>query len=449
MRLLSILLVGVFVLGGALSSRGQEGEAAPPVVVLNSVEPTPPFSRPVDPDLYLIRPGDEIQITFVKSQLDSVLLIVNPEGRIVDRTLGVHDLAFKTLSQAREILGTVLKRLYNIPGITIDITRSRLVSIVVTGAVAQPGTYEVFTYQKVSDVINLAGGVLSEASRRWILFTGGPNPIKVDLDRTVFMGDPEADPGVYAGRAIHVPSRVPNTVHVTGEVLSPREIELVPGDDLKTILALAGGLRRTGDSTAIRIVSPSGMGSRENLKGGDIIVVPAKVAAPEDRIVFVFGAVGDQGIFSYREGMTISGAVQAAGGLLPDANPNLATLFRRPKMDSRGRFTYERYPVSGALSGEANSVDFRLEPDDSLFVPFKVGFVKVAGEVVNPGYFAFQEGKDVLFYVRTAGGFLPTANKDEIMLFNPVSRVTSLSSPGVRVHDGSVITVQLREELKK
>jgi len=448
MRLLSIILLGLLVFAGVSSSSGQEEKTAPSVVIMESVPPTPPFSRPVDPDLYIIRPGDELQITFIKSQLDPLIMVVNPEGKIVDRSLGAHDLSFKTLTETREILGTTLKRLYNIPGITIDITRSRIVSIVVTGAVDAPGTYDVYTCQKVSDVINLAGGVTSEGSRRWILFTGGPNPVKVDLDRTHFLGDPDADPGVYAGRAIHVPTRSSTTVHVSGEVINPREIELVPGDDLATLIALAGGFRRNGDSTAIRIISRFGEGTRDNVKGGDIIVVPAKVPAPEDVFVYVSGAVANQGVFSFRDAMTLDEALKAAGGPLPDANLDLVTVFRRPRMDSRGRFTYQRYPISEPLGGGEKSLSMRLKAEDSLFVPAQVGFVKVVGAVVNPGYFAFVKGKDIQYYVQLAGGFLPTANEKEIALFNPVSGVTLTSSPGVLVHDGATISVKMREEIK-
>jgi len=447
MRLLAVFLLCLVVLTG-IPSWGQEEEPVAPVIILDSEQPTPPFSRPVDPDLYIIRPGDELRITYVKSQLEPMNFTVNPEGRIVDRTLGAHDLSFKTLTQAREILGNALRDLYNIPGITIDVTRSRYVSIVVTGAVHAPGTYDVYTSQKVSDVIDLAGGVTSEGSRRWILFTGGPNPVKVDLDRAIFLGDPVADPGVYAGRTIYVPNKFAQTVHVAGEVIIPREIELVPGDDLATLIALAGGLRRNGDSTAIQIVSRTGQGSRDNIQGGDIIIVPAKKPAGQDIFVSVFGAVANQGVINFHTGLTLGEALKGAGGLSSDANLDLVTVFRRPRMDSKGRFTYERYPISEPLGGGDKSLSFKLEPEDSLFVPVKVGFVRVGGEVVNPGYFAFEQGKDILYYVKTAGGFLSTADKEEIFLLNPVSMVTSVCTPGVMVHDGSIITVAVREEIK-
>ncbi len=100
----------------------------------------------------------------------------------------------------------------------------------------------------------MAGGLTSYASRRWILLSGGPHQLMVDQDRATFLGDQEFDPYIYAGQSIFVPEESKNSVHVVGEVNSPREIELVPGDDLVSLLMLAGGVREGGDSTAIQIL---------------------------------------------------------------------------------------------------------------------------------------------------------------------------------------------------
>ena len=89
-----------------------------------------------------------------------------------------------------------------------------------------------------------------------------------------------------------------------------------------------------------------------------------------------------------------------------------------------------------------------LSPKDSIFVPVKVGFVKVSGEVLNPGYFPFINGKDAKFYILNAGGFLPNAENEKIMIFNPVAKMTSMASTGVMVSDGSEIIISIREELK-
>jgi protein involved in polysaccharide export with SLBB domain len=107
-----------------------------------------------------------------------------------------------------------------------------------------------------------------------------------------------------------------------------------------------------------------------------------------------------------------------------------------------------RYPISNVVKGDEKIEAVVLQPADSVFVPVKVGYVKVSGEVHNPGLFPFGEGKNATSYINTAGGFLPTANKNRIDIYNRISRITSSYSPEVLVHDGDEIIVNVREELK-
>ena len=88
-----------------------------------------------------------------------------------------------------------------------------------------------------------------------------------------------------------------------------------------------------------------------------------------------------------------------------------------------------------------------LQPDDSVYVPFFVGYVRVSGQVLNPGLFPYVPEKDALFYISAAGGYLPTADKDRVDMYNRVARVTTSVSTGVQVHEGNELIVNLREEL--
>ncbi len=448
MRYLALFLVCLSLFGWLSPVMAQEPEPQPQIIVMEQPKTSPPFSLPINPDLYIIRPGDELQITFVQSQLNPMKLQVNPEGQIVNKTLGAFELSFKTLTEARQILGDVLKDLYNIPGISISITASRKVTINVTGAVEKPGTYEAFTSQRVSEVISLAGGIVPDGSRRWILFSGGPNPLRVDLDRAIFLGDLQYDPGVYAGQLIYVPNKSANTVQVAGEVQVPREIELVPGDDLELLLSMAGGVRRKADVANIQIIGRAAPGTAEAIKAGDIIYVPVAPDPPQEAGVSVFGAVVDPGRVSYRSGMTLGDALKLAGGPAADANVGMITVFRRPRLDANGRFTYLRYPVLDPSLGLGDFTNLKLDVEDSVFVPVRVGFVQVEGAVKYPGNFPFREGKDAMYYIQLAGGFLPISNREQIGIRNGISRITSVGSPATIVIDGAVVTVDVREELK-
>ncbi len=408
------------------------------------------YDQPIDQNIYLIRPGDELIVTFIRAKLAPLTLLVNPEGEVVDATLGVFDLTHKTLSQAKGILRKALRELYNVDEMTISVRKPAKVGIAVSGAVASPGLYTAYTSQRVSEIIDSAGGVISTGSRRWIVLSGGPQEITVDLDRANHLGDNTVNPCLYAGYSVHVPCKSAELVQVVGEVNNPREIEFVAGDDVNVLLSLAGGVRADGDTGAIRI-----MGEREqshsqnpNIRPGDIIFVPPKSAGSERNRLTIFGAVSNPGKYEYRQGMMLEELIRQAGGFTSHAGCGRTTVFRRAEADEWGRTTKLRYAISSVVRSDDKIEAVALQPADSVFVPVKVGYVKVSGEVHNPGLFPFGDGRDAMSYISAAGGFLAAADNRRIDIYNRVSKVTSSHSPDVLVHDGDEIIVHVREELK-
>lgn len=405
------------------------------------------FSLPINPDQYLVNPGDNLIVSFIGANLDSLILTINPEGAIIRETLGKIDLTGKTLTEARELLNESLKRNYNFEQVDISITGPRQVLITVTGAVERPGTHLIYSSKRVSDVIKLAGGVLPTGSSRQIEFRGGPKTIMVDLDRAEYLGEIDKDPFLYAGHLVYVPGKSNQTVNVTGEINLPREIELVEGDDVATMIKLAGGFSTYADEQNIKIIKADKNDSRP-LSGGDIILVPPKELTPQDKQLALFGAIKNPGYYRYQSGTSLESIVNSAGGFENDANKNLTTIFRKPRFDVTGRVTRLRFPIANLYTAASENTTVTLMPGDSIFVPVKVGYVKVSGEVLNPGYFPFVPGKSARYFIENAGGFLPTANNEQILLYNPISKISSLSSPDNLASDGNEIIVNIKEELK-
>ncbi len=408
------------------------------------------FDQPVDPDRYLIRPGDQLRITFVRSQVRTMTLGVDPEGRVIDGTLGVFNLTGLTLTEARNLLLPELERLYKAEQITISITEPRPVSVVISGAVARPGAYVGFTSQRVSDIIDIAGGILKSGSRRWIVFSGGPEPLRVDLDRAFYLGDHSANPRLYAGIHIFVPGKATDLVQVVGEVNHPRDVELVDGDRLEDLLLLAGGVRFGADQHQVQIINRGGSIATdpEAVRSGAMIWIPSPQMSEDRQWITVFGAVARPGSYQARESMTVADAISLAGGYTEDANSASVTVFRKARFDEFGRASDLRFPISRSVNDQAGGEAIALEPADSLYVPLQLGYVQVSGEVYNPGLFPYREGQDAQFYIRAAGGYSPRADKDRVGLYNRVSRVTAPASPKTRVNDGDEIIVHVREELR-
>jgi len=90
---------------------------------------------------------------------------------------------------------------------------------------------------------------------------------------------------------------------------------------------------------------------------------------------------------------------------------------------------------------------FVLKPEDSVLVPVNTGYVKVSGEVLNPGLFPYIKGKNASFYIGVAGGYSSNARQDIILKFNRVSKMSESHSPEIQVHDGDEIVVKIHEEM--
>jgi len=406
----------------------------------------PPFDQPVNPDLYLIRPGDTLQVIFIKSKIKPVQLIVDPEGKIVDETLGIFDLSHTSLTQARVILEKSLKENYNVREISISISSPRLVTVTIYGAVVKPGIYKGYTSQRVSEIIKKAGGILPIGSRRWIVFSGGVRDLKVDLDETNYLSSLDYDPYLYAGYTLYIPNRSNSLVQVIGEVNNPREIELLPDDNVSKLIALAGGLTPFADTTAVKIISPNDHQTKKTLEVGDIILVPPQKKSENELKIAIFGAVTQPGYYSFRAKMTLAELIQEAGGFLSNASKGLTTIFRKPAFNYAGKVTELRFPISHLMDNNKGKLSFNLQAEDSVFVPINVGYVRVSGAVLDPGYFPYVQGKKALFYINNAGGFIPNTKGEDIFIYNPIAKLSSKVSSETIVSDGSEIIVKQIKE---
>lgn len=400
------------------------------------------YDQPIDPELYIVRPGEQLKVTFIGTKLTSMALHVGPDGRVIHRSLGVFDLAGRTLAETRRILADPLMSLYNVDAMEISVSDPYEVAISVTGAVNKPGLYKGFTSQLVSELIEKAGGVSSSASTRRVVFSGGPDDLEVDLDRAKYLGDHAANPCLYAGNHLHVPDKSVATVTIVGAVKDPREIELISGDSFDLLLALAGGMQRSADLSSAYILGdetrkPMGVGA---IRRGDIILIPT-AEVENDHDVIVMGAVNRPGKYQLDFEMTLEELVAMAGGLTAEANVDRITLFRKP-LDRHGAPIDLPYAFRALPASFGSAATWPLQPTDSVFVPTLAGYVKVSGFVRNPGYFMYVKGERARYYIGVAGGFASDADQSELTVYDRVAGTHVLTSPDALVSDGDELIIQ-------
>lgn len=207
-------------------------------------------------------------------------------------------------------------------------------AVTITGAVRRPGSYDVGRGEKLSSLIDRAGGLTEEAypygavftreserrrekeqfaqeareMERWVaLEVDKGEPVKaenvalarhvatqlrgieplgrivVEADPAMLRSRPDLDVLLEADDRVVIPKR-PLTVAVAGEVMHPAAVQFVSGKPAEDYLREAGGPTRNADSGRIFVVMPDGRSQPLSLSSwnhtvstippGSIIVVP-------------------------------------------------------------------------------------------------------------------------------------------------------------------------------
>lgn len=439
---LTAVFAAVFIVTAGIIAR------EPSAIDFPITEPAPTdYDQPIQPDLYVIRPGEPITITFLKSQLPTLTLRVSQEGKIIDPAIGQFVVAGKTLSELRTLLHDPITRVYSAPDFYLAVGAPYQISVSVSGAVKSPGFYRGYTSERITDLIESAGGLTANASSRRITFNGGQKNLTVDLDRAIALGDHAANPCLYAGSHISVPARSGDVVQVVGAVQRPHEIELLPTDDLPLLIALAGGYRDDADTAAVRVLGDPGRNPRVtgNIHPGDVILVPVQSMDQVASRLLIVGEVATPGPYPYRSGLTLDSLLAAAGHLTPRANPSRIAVFRRAEPDIWGTAFSSRYPVMTGGQFGSRRMDIPLMPGDSIAVPLIQGFVRVSGLVRVPGLYPFTPDQNAGYYLDLAGGITSGATPRMITLYDRITRLTITADKATVISDGDEIIVNAME----
>ncbi len=167
----------------------------------------------------------------------------------------------------------------------------------------------------------------------------------------------------------------------------------------------------------------------------DRIVVRPDPDYITDNYITISGLVKFKGKYAInRRGERLSDIIERAGGILPDAFLEGATVTRGKK-----RLVVD---FSEALSGMTSRENILLQKNDSINIPLRPNTILITGNVNNPGLFSYVEGNKLRNYIDRAGGFADSSSF--ILLIAPGGesskiRRTSLRNPVV--HEGSEIVI--------
>ena len=370
-----------------------EKPAAPPTIEVP--EEKTALDRRIDPEEYMVGPGDEFML-YLWGQLDQgQLLRVNPEGRLLVPYVGPIEVADKTLAEAKEEIVRRVKMQYDKVDVSVELSNVRRFRVFVTGEVEKPGTYHAWAVDRVSDMIKKAEGIRLEeergrrseiretertreiGSRRNVeVRRRNGETIVVDLDRFLSIGDLEANPYVKTGDVIYVPPKG-ETVTLLGAVEAEGIYEFKQGERLWELIELAGGLEEDAQWSGVEVVrfkedgvtkerfkvdlgelfraNPGHSDKGFPLQSGDQVFVRHLPGWHRKAVVWTYGELKYPGPYPIEEGeTTLSQLVEQAGGLTEDAFLTKAEISRwegRQAVDPEFQRLRGMANVSGGIEG--------------------------------------------------------------------------------------------------
>jgi protein involved in polysaccharide export with SLBB domain len=315
----------------------------------------------IDPDTYVLGPGDKLSIFVWGNFQGQYQMSVSPEGVLLVPEVGPIDVSGITLRDSGQRISEAISRRYRNVKTVVSLVDLRSFKVYIGGAVTLPGSYPATPVSRVSEIVNLAGGFLLPEDMN-MNFPSGPETLAKDIK-------------ISSKRNIMVYRR--------------------NGDSLKADLLR---FEITGRTT----FDPP-------LQEGDRIFVPLR----ENRINLygIFGAVRNPGYFEYASSDSLADLIDLAHGLKMNADSENVEIVRFGP-DNQKTFN-ERVDMKG---GEWNVA---LRPDDRVFIKEKQDYhekyqVLLTGEFLYPGYYAIRSDSTMLSeIVEQAGGFTEVASLPE------------------------------------
>jgi protein involved in polysaccharide export with SLBB domain len=321
---------------------------------------------------YPIGPGDVVAISVpAMEELKERSVRVAADGTIALPLVGVVRAGGLTEEQFREELASKLRKYMYHPQVDVFVKQYRSREVAVLGAVKTPGLVTLKSpSDTILDAIANAGGVLPDAGDQLVFFPGGSGSSVTDLQ-----APPTATNGVAPASASG-PSDFGKLAHRDG-AFSGRGVASAKASRGSAVAISPGS---TSFVIALRSTSLTSAGPYINMpvRPGDVIVVPG------GGDVMVIGWVQNPGHFQIGSGLTVLGAIGAAGGPMYAANTANIQLIRTAH---NGEKVVIPIDLDKVINGSAP--DLSVQGNDVIDVPYsgaKIGPYIVYQIVTKLGY---------------------------------------------------------------
>ncbi|MCQ2083735.1 MAG: SLBB domain-containing protein [Bacteroidaceae bacterium] len=310
------------------------------------------------------------------------------------------------------------------------IVSAHSILVTIDGRIRRPMSYEMKENESVSQLIDYAGGLESDAYR------GDVRLIRMGkFQREIFTIEKDRQAGfmLMDGDSLYVDSiqsTFSNMSEVRGAVYRPGMFQIGEGiSTVRQLVEAAGGLRedafpsrallnrtnpdKTLTNLSIDIVGiMNGTSDDVQLRNDDVLHVPSLFDMGEVKTFGIFGEVMFPGTYKYADNTTIEDLILQAGGLKEDASLAKIDVIRH-NLDKKASVISDTLSQVFSFQIDENLAindnDFRLKPYDEVYVRRSPGYssnrrVLVEGEVAFPGFYSLSTNNEKLSDIITRVG---------------------------------------------
>lgn len=381
-------------------------------------------------DDYQLSIGDELRIDIYGASQQSYVAIVDKNGQISIPNVGPVAVAGRQFSVVKKLVRDKLALIYrdlvaSTPNTFVNIHLGNIQSITVhvIGEVFAPGTYTLPGSASAFNALHLSGGPNIKGTFRDIrVIRNGKIIHKLDVYDYLINGNGDVNVALNDGDVIMVPT-YGDRVKVGGEFIRNGIFESKQGETLQQMIEYAGGFneyafrnrielhRNTGREHEVKDVLTQAF-AETYLQNGDSIHVGRVLDRFTNR-VSIRGAVFRPGTYELSEGLTLSELIDKADGIREDAFMERAMILR---LNSDLSLTNLSFSVNDVIEGHN---DVLLKREDVVTITSieetrEKREVRINGEVLHPGSFAFREKMDLGDLILLSGGFKESASESYI-----------------------------------
>lgn len=445
-----------------------------------------PINEPNVDQSYIVDVGDGLRIKIIGSLNIDQKLRVMRDGSISIPEVGKIVVAGLELNEINEMVKKVISDSFIGNTAFITLTDIRNIKVYILGNVPNPGLYTLNGNSNVIHAISVAGGISENGSYRSIeLKRSGVLVGTTDLYQTLINGDTSNNFPLRSGDVVLINS-ANKLISISGAIARPAIYELKDGENLSSVIKMAGGI--TGDflNNYINIASASNKKPKKvlvddfsstRLKHSDSISIPFfKPEVLAIKTAMVTGAVNFPGKYNISENETLTSLISKAGGYKKNAYPYAGVLTRKNSIEMTNNFQNKEYGnlvkflIAGSNGAESKagmmaadstselleeirnysdwnvgrfSTEFDLDKisrdpskntliqdNDVIHIPEFSNEVFILGEFNAPGVRSYSPNSSIYDYIELAGGIGQNAFKDGIILIDPDgnSRLVSKTS---------------------